>query len=153
MEQHVASNRLELASAAIALQISAALPVWEPYRNRTRVVVEGAIPSGSSAEGSGSSPPPRVSATALSSGAHSASHHGSTASSRPTASFASPRATMRSAPRNASAESSVCAAWLQSFAVVVWRSRRRLVSPSPRTAYRRGAAERNDRSPALRLRL
>ena len=107
------------------MQISAAFPVCDPNKNLT---------SGAAEDEGGDAEAPTAS-TASDSGAHNCSVHGSTASSSPTASFASPRWHTRSAPRKLRAESSVCAAWLQSFAVVVCRSRSRFVSPKPSTAY------------------
>eukprot|EP00982_Pelagococcus_subviridis_P014532 31339-Pelagococcus_subviridis.AAC.4 len=147
---HVVLNPFAVASAAVALQISVALPVCEPYRNRTIVASPLASASASA------SPPPGPSrfrrAMASPSAGHSVSHHGSTASSNPTASFASPRCAILVAPNECNAESSVCAAWLQSFAVVVCLSKSKFVSPSPSTAYDSVPRSSVD-SPDFRLRL
>jgi hypothetical protein len=61
--------------------------------------------------------------------------HGSTTSVKPVRSSANPSGWNRCPPNAANRASSWMATWLQSWAVVVCRSRSKLESPRPKTAY------------------
>mmetsp|Transcript_29967 Transcript_29967/g.65519 ORF Transcript_29967/g.65519 Transcript_29967/m.65519 type:complete len:219 (-) Transcript_29967:14-670(-) len=136
-------------SAPICLAISMALPVCDPYRMSSSFASSAwplaAAPLAAPLASLGRR-------AALRAGRRWASFHGSTASSSPTASFASQRTHICCPPRNLSAPSSACPDWLQSLAVVVWRSRRRLVSPTAQTANC-SLSVRRPRTPSLRLRM